>query len=334
MGARCAGLIVVGLALLGCEGPGPHPAGLPPFLPAPSDVELPDLDPPVLIGAGDIAGCGILDEDLDRPRDLLRVFKKLTGEIYYDEHLTAELLDSIPGVVFTTGDNAYPRGRRVDFQDCYHPSWGRHRARTRPSPGNHDYGVPGAAGYFEYFGAAAGDSTKGYYSFALGSWQVIALNTVLEIGPGSPQLEWLRTELGSSPAHCTVVYGHDPRFSSGEHGSEEDLDHVWRVLHEFGVELLVSGHDHNYERFAPLSADAAPDPDHGVQQFVVGTGGAYLRPLTDRLPHSAVADATSHGLLKLTLHTDRYEWEFVPVRGDTFTDRGSRACHGPRLSAP
>jgi acid phosphatase type 7 len=330
-------LLIVAIVMLaatgGCDAL--FPRGTTPAFPGPASLPpLPELSPPVLIGAGDIAGCGILDEDLDRPRDLLRVFKKLTGEIYYDEHLTAELLDSIPGVVFTTGDNAYPRGRPEDFEDCYHPSWGKHRNRTRPSAGNHDFGTPGASGYFEYFGALAGDPAKGYYSYRLGGWHILVLNTVLDLGVGSAQLEWVRSELATNGSQCTLAYGHDPRFSSGEHGGEEELQPLWELLHESGVEALISGHDHNYERFAPLSGDGRPDPVHGVRQFVVGTGGAYLRPIAELQPHSEVVDHTSHGLLKLTLHPDRYDWEFVPVRGDPFTDRGSRACHDPPSRTP
>lgn len=327
--AARASLLVGAFLALGCEAGDPHDLDVRGDV-APASAAVPTEDlPPVLVGAGDIAGCGVLDEDLERPRDFVRLLEKLVGRVYYDEETTANLLDSIPGVVFTTGDNAYPRGRWVDFRDCYEPAWGRHRDRTRPTPGNHDYGTSDAAGYFEYFGPAAGDPERGYYSYTVNGWLVLALNTVLPISPGSPQLRWVREELTAHGGACSVAYGHDPRFSSGKHGSDPELEPLWRLLHGAGVELLMSGHDHHYERFDPLGPDATPDLEHGVRQFVVGTGGAYLREVEVPAPHSRTLTDEDHGLLRVTLHPDRYEWEFVPIDGDEFTDRGDASCHAP-----
>lgn len=262
--------------------------------------------PAVLVGAGDIAAC---DSDGDEA--------------------TARILDATPGGVFTAGDNAYERGTDREFAECYHPTWGRHRGRTRPSPGNHDYGTPGAAGYFRYFGAAAGEPGKGYYSYEIGGWQVIAINSncrfVGGCGPGSPQLEWLRRELAVGRAQCTVAYWHHPRFSSGLHGGTEEMAPVWETLHAAGAEVVIAGHDHTYERFAPLDATGRPDP-RGMRSFVVGTGGRSLYPFRTVAVGSEVRRNDTYGVLKLTLGAGRYEWEFLPVAGRTFTDRGSGDC--------
>jgi hypothetical protein len=261
---------------------------------------------PVLVGAGDIASC------------------TRTGD-----EATAALLDSIPGIVFTTGDNAYPRGSHADFDECYGESWGRHRRRTRPAAGNHDYHTKGAPAYFAYFGSAAGDPTTGYYSYDLGTWHVVVLNTQLDVGRGSPQLQWLEADLAASPAKCTVAYFHTPRFSSGStHGSSRGLQPVWEILYAHGVEVVVSGHEHNYERFAPQTPAGVLDSAAGIRQFVVGTGGGAGRyPFGDPVPNSEIRNSTTDGVLKLALDPDRYTWEFVPVGRSTFTDAGSYACH-------
>lgn len=272
--------------------------------------EPPD-GPPVLVGAGDIAVCG---SDGDEA--------------------TAALLDRIGGTVATFGDNAYDRGSPREFADCYQPSWGRHRDRTRPSPGNHDYGTDGAAGYFGYFGARAGDPQQGWYSYDLGpSWHVVALNSncwaVGGCGPGSPQERWLRADLAAHPDRHVVAYWHHPRWSTGPHGSSDATAAFWQALHEHGAELVLNGHDHTYERFAPMRPDGAPDPAHGIRQFVVGTGGAGLysfRP--DPLPTTEVRRNDTRGVLVLTLRPDGYDWEFVAVADGSFTDRGSARAHG------
>jgi hypothetical protein len=265
---------------------------------------------PVLVGAGDIARCGTSDDEA-----------------------TAQLLDTIPGTVFTAGDNAYPDGAAVDFADCYGPSWGRHKARTRPAPGNHEYHVAGAAGYFSYFGSVAGEAGKGYYSYNLGAWHIIVVNSNCnEIGgcaAGSPQERWLRADLAAHPAPCTLAYWHHPLFSSGFHGNDSDLRPIWQALYDAGADVVLSGHDHHYERFAPQDPSGKADPAHGIRSFVVGTGGAGLRPIEGQpLATSVVQNADTHGVLKLTLHATSYSWQFIPVAGQTFTDSGSAACVG------
>jgi hypothetical protein len=262
--------------------------------------------PAVLVGAGDIAAC---NSDGDEA--------------------TARILDATPGTVFTAGDNAYERGTDREFADCYHPTWGRHRARTRPSAGNHDYGTPGAAGYFRYFGAAAGEPGKGYYSYALAGWHVVAINSncrfVGGCGPGSPQLEWLRRDLSLSRAQCTVAYWHHPRFSSGLHGSSAEMAPIWEALHAARADVVIAGHDHTYERFAPLDAAGRADA-RGMRSFVVGTGGRSLYPFRTAAGGSEVRRNDTYGVLKLTLGIGGYEWEFLPVAGRTFRDRGSAVC--------
>ena len=263
----------------------------------------------VLVGAGDIALC------------------REQG----DEG-TAELLETIPGTIFTTGDNAYHEGTPEEYDECYDASWGRHRHRTRPTPGNHEYRTPNAEGYFEYFGDAAGEPGEGWYSYELGDWQVIALNSNCDhidggCEEGGAQLEWLREELAARDAVCTAAYWHHPRFGSGRHGSDRDVAPFWEALYEAGADVVIAGHDHLYERFAPQDPEARADPERGIRQFVVGTGGADFYEFEEIQPNSEMRNNDTHGVLKLTLRADSYDWEFVPVEGGTFTDSGSGDCH-------
>lgn len=260
----------------------------------------------VLVGAGDIAACG----------------SSATG----DEQ-TANLLDGIPGTVFAAGDNAYPDGSPSEYADCYAPTWGRHKARTRPVPGNHEYHTLGAAGYFGYFGAAAGDPTTGYYSYDVGPWHIIALNSNLSMIAGSPQERWLRDDLAANSTLCTLAYWHHPRFSSGPHGISPASQALWQALHDAGADVVISAHDHIYERFAPQTPTGQLDMSRGIREFVVGTGGASLYSFNAPAPNSEVRNSSSRGVLKLTLYADRYEWQFVPVSGSSFTDSGSASCH-------
>ncbi|MBI4477196.1 MAG: metallophosphoesterase, partial [Acidobacteria bacterium] len=227
----------------------------PPTGPGPTPHPEPIGPDEVFVGAGDIAQC----DAASRP------------------HLTAALLDGIPGTVFTAGDNAYPDGSTRAFMTCYEPTWGRHKARTRPSPGNHDYDTPGAAPYFAYFGSNAGPPGLGYYSFTLGSWHIISLNSEISAFPGSAQMDWLRNDLAMNPTRCALAYFHTPVFSSGLHGDNPHMQAVWRVLYATGVDVIVNGHDHNYERFAPMDPDGERDLVSGIRQFVVGTGGGPLQ---------------------------------------------------------
>jgi hypothetical protein len=260
----------------------------------------------VLVGAGDIADCGSNGDEA-----------------------TAALLDGIDGVVFTAGDNAYEDGSTVEFTQCYEPSWGRHTPRTRPSPGNHDYHTSGAADYYAYYGALAGDAGKGYYSYDLGDWHIISLNSNISMSAGSAQETWLRADLAATSLSCTLAYWHHPRFSSGtQHGSHSSTEPLWQALYDAGAEVVVSGHEHNYERFAPQQPDGTADPANGIREFVVGTGGTgHYNDRGTQLPNSELFNGTTFGVLKLTLGPGTYTWNFVPVAGETFTDSGSGSCH-------
>ncbi len=257
----------------------------------------------VLVGAGDIANCGSGAEQ------------------------TARLLDNIPGTVFTAGDNAYPDGAGARFARCYDPTWGRHKARTRPSPGNHDYGTGGAAGYFKYFGDNAGPAGRGYYSYDLGDWHIIALNSNIDMSAGSAQEQWLRADLAANPKDCTLAYWHHPRFSSGSHGSSTGPQPLWQALYEAGAEVVVVGHDHNYQRFAPQTPTGQADPQRGIRQFVAGMGGASHYRFRSSIANTETYNVDTYGVLKLTLGPGTYAWEFVPVAGKSYHDSGSGTCH-------
>jgi hypothetical protein len=257
--------------------------------------------PPVLIGAGDIAVC---DGDHDEA--------------------TANLLDTISGMVFTLGDNAYPDGTSPDYTDCYGPSWGRHKWRTRPAPGNHDYHVADAADYFAYFGSKAGPWGRGYYGYWLGSWRIYSLNSEANL---SAEATWLQSDLAAHPAKCILAYWHKPLFSSGDHGPATAMRPLFTILYNAGADVVLSGHDHDYERFSPQTPAGSADWSHGITQFVVGTGGKSLRAFETVLPNSEVRYNDGHGVLKLTLDEGSYTWRFLSETEKTFTDTGSRPCH-------
>jgi acid phosphatase type 7 len=276
-----------------------------------SVLSLPDPPPPsspVLVGAGKIASCSS------------------SGDA-----ATSKLLDSIPGTVFTAGDNAYADGTPAEYNDCYNPTWGRHKARTKPTPGQHDYNTPGASGYFGYFGAAAGDPSKGYYSYDLGEWHVIALNTqcaqVGGCGATSPMLSWLKQDLAANSSTCTLAYFHHSLFSSGSHGNQTKVRPIWDALYAANADVVVNGRDHDYERFAPQDPSGVADASRGIREFVVGTGGAFHAPFGTIQPNSEVRNADTYGVVKFTLHPRSYDWNFVPVAGQTFTDSGTTSCH-------
>ena len=260
---------------------------------------------PVFVGAGDISSCSRTQDEE-----------------------TAKLLDNISGTVFTLGDNVYPDGTASQFTDCYGPTWGRHKNRTKPVPGNHDYHVSGASGYYNYFGAAAGDPGKGYYSYNLGAWHVIALNSEITQSAGSAQEQWLRADLAANPKTCTLAYWHKPRFSSGQHGNIAASQALWQALYDAGADVILNGHDHTYERFAPQNPSGQADSSRGIREFIVGTGGAGLYPFPTIQPNSQVRNNTTYGVLKLTLHATSYDWQFIPIAGQTFTDSGSANCVG------
>ncbi|MBE0699348.1 MAG: metallophosphoesterase, partial [Anaerolineaceae bacterium] len=268
----------------------------------------PTPTPVLLAGAGDIAVCGDLNQGDER---------------------TAALIERFPdAAVFTAGDNVYGTGTPNDYAYCYTPSWGRFKDRTRPSPGNHDYETEAGAAYYSYFGRAAGAANIGFYSYDLGSWHIVALNSNCnDIGCGkeSAQAEWLRTDLASNTAKCTLLYWHHPRWSSGMAGGSGSVSTFWRVAVENNADVVVNGHDHNYERFAPQDAEGNADPK-GVREFVVGTGGTILRDFGEIKPNSELRYNSTNGIIVFKLYTDHYDWEFVPTSGD-FHDTGSGECH-------
>jgi PKD repeat protein len=271
---------------------------------------------PVLIAAGDIGDCA----------------PTRTGD---DQ--TANLIDGIEGIVVPLGDNAYETGTAAEFTNCYDPNWGRHKARTRPVAGNHDYYTTDATGYFGYFGSSAGDPAKGYYSYTLGSWFVIVLNTGTErtsyIAAGSVQEQWLRAELASHSQQCVLAMFHHPHIStiSGRDTIpfRTETKPLWDALYQYGADLVLNGHDHAYQRFAPMKPDGTGDPTYGIRQITVGTGGGEgLYAFGPTRPTLEVRDNQTLGVLKLTLRSGGYGWQFVPVAGKTFTDSGSGTCHG------
>ena len=274
-----------------------------PSAPSPvSNVAAPGGPPGTLVGAGDIALCGSAGAEA-----------------------TAKVLDDLRGTVFAAGDVAYPIGAEADFRDCYGPTWGRHRARTRPVPGNHEYQTPGASGYYDYFGGNAGPAGLGYYSYTVGPWLVLAVNSEIPSGPGSPQYEWVRAELTRDARLCTAVIWHRPLFSSGRNGPNADMRELWRLLYSRDVDIVINGHDHIYERFAPQTPDGQYDPDRGIRQFTVGTGGAPPTPVGSSA-NSEIA-ASIWGVASFTLQSDSYRWDFVPVEGESFRDSGVGRCH-------
>ena len=258
----------------------------------------------VLVGAGDIAKCEILG-----------------GAV-----ATARLLDKIPGTVFTVGDHAYDDGSPKQFAECYTPTWGRHKARTRPSPGNHDLHTDKGRPYYEYFGENAGPPGLGYYSYDLGAWHIIALNSAVPIDAGSPQGRWLKEDLAAHPSDCLIAYWHAPLFSSGPHGNDARLLDVWKLLYAAGAEIVLNGHDHMYERFKPQDPFGKAEPERGIRQFIVGTGGGGVYKFKRPAANSEVRDNTTYGVLKLTLGPGRYTWEYIPGAGGNFTDTGSGVC--------
>ena len=251
-----------------------------------------------LLAAGDIATCG---QDGDER--------------------TAALLDGLPGTILTLGDTVYERGTDEEYAQCYAPSWGRHLARTRAAVGNHEYGVPGAAGYFRYYGARAGPRRAGYYSFRLGAWRIVVLNSNCApaggCATGSPQQRWLRDLLARNRERCTLAAMHHPRFSSGIYGADDSVADLWTTLVRGRADVLLAGHEHNYERFAQRN---------GLREFIVGTGGRTLRPTLIPRPGSQARQSRALGVLELKLGADRYSWRFVPVEGASFRDVGSTSC--------
>jgi hypothetical protein len=283
---------------------------------------------PVLITAGDIASCA-----------------------WSSDSSTATLVEGIAGTVLTLGDNVYPNGTAAEFSGCYHPTWGRFKSRTRPTPGNHDYNTAGASGYFDYWNGAgnqtgqAGNRSLGYYSFDLGTWHIVVLNSECETttglwlkggcAAGSAQETWLKADLAAAPTNNIILAWHKPRFSTSlEHGNSSHMQALWRVAYDAGADLVLSGHSHNYERFTPMNASGVADAAWGVRTIVVGTGGASAHGFSTPPATSQVRSSGTAGVLTLTLRPASYDWRFVPVAGKTFTDAGTQVVHGKPPASP
>ncbi|MEV0456579.1 CBM96 family carbohydrate-binding protein [Catellatospora methionotrophica] len=272
--------------------------------PSPSPSTPPPSGDPVLVGAGDIADSGSGDT------------------------ATAALLDGISGTVFTTGDNVYTNGTASEFSSYYNPTWGRHKARTRPAPGNHDYNTSGASGYYNYFGSVAGPSGQGYYSYDLGNWHVVSLNSNISMSAGSAQETWLRNDLAASGKPCTIAYWHHPLFTSGaNHAPSTSTRPLYQALYDYDADVIVWGHNHQYERFAPMNANGSADSSRGIRSFVAGMGGAGFYGFGTIAPNSQARNSDTWGVLKFTLHANSYDWQFVPQAGKTYNDSGTGSCH-------
>lgn len=241
---------------------------------------------------------------------------------------TAALVGSQDGLVLTLGDHAYEYGSPEEFAHCFDPTWGAFKSRIRPAPGNHDYYTDGAEGYFGYFGAQAGPDRRGWYSFDHAGWHFIALNTLTDVSAQSPQYAWLVADLAqSADTACTIAFWHYPAFNSGAaYGSVLAMRPFFAALQAAGVEMVLSGHEHIYERFAPQKADGTLDLERGVRQFVVGTGGHTLNPLGPPIANSEFRQNTTMGVLRLTLRDGAYDWQFVPVGGGAPLDAGTGTC--------
>jgi len=288
----------------------------------------PAMPDPVIATAGDIA-CSPLSSSFNGGLGTSSSCRqKYTSDLLVGAQLAA---------VLTLGDNQYEEGTLAQFQQSYDPSWGRVKSITYPAVGNHEYHTPNASGYYDYFNGVgvqvgrAGDRSKGYYSFNIGTWHIVALNSNCSeaggCGAGSPQEAWLRRDLAASSASCTLAYWHHPRFSSGEHGDTLAMQPIWQALYDANADVTLAGHDHGYERFAPQNPAGAADTARGIREFVVGTGGKSHYPFTTIRPNSELRQSTTYGVLELALHAQSYDWRFVPEAGQTFADGGSAACH-------
>jgi Big-like domain-containing protein/invasin-like protein len=265
--------------------------------------------PQIFIGAGDISSCSNNGDEM-----------------------TAQIIDTIPGTVYNLGDDAYDNGTTSEFNNCYNPTWGRFKSRTKPSAGNHEYNTSGATGYYAYFGAAAGDPSKGYYSYNLGAWHIIVLNSNISRSTGSAQDTWLKNDLDTHPGQCTVAYWHHPLYSStGGSGSGgvsiSSMKPFWDRLYAAHADLVLNGHRHFYERLKPMKPDGSYDPTNGITEIIAGSGGIGGGSVTDLFPTHVTGNGDTRGVLKLYLYDDSFAWRFIPIAGKTYTDTGSTACH-------
>jgi acid phosphatase type 7 len=261
-----------------------------------------------LVGAGDIAGCN-----------------------FKGDRKTARLLGKIPGTILNLGDSVYPDATRAQFRDCYGPTWGKYKDRTRPVAGNHEYDISGAKPYFNYFRWRAG-RPRGYYSYDRGTWHIVALNSNCKeiggCGRWSAQGRWLRRDLNHHRARCTLAYFHHPLYASGTEDDSPQVRNFWTVLYNHHADVILSGHAHRYERFARITPSGARSSARGIRQFIVGTGGAPDEP--QHGPNELRVQAKkvgAPGVLKLSLGSGFYRWKFVAVEGRNYTDSGRARCH-------
>lgn len=275
-----------------------------------SAVPVAGQTPVTLVGAGDIASCS-----------------------QSNDTATARLLGRISGTIFTLGDNVYPYGTAQKYRDCYKPTWGRYKNRTRPAVGNHDYDrTTRAEPYFAYFGARAGTSGRGYYSYDRGRWHIVVLNSNCgQVGgceSDSPQGRWLRNDLAKNPSRCTLAYFHHPLQATGLNTPSPQVRPFWSMLHARGADVILSGHAHRYERHAPMTPGGVRSAK-GIRQFVVGTGGADGgdEVYRSQAPNLQRVKVGTPGVLRLNLRVDSYAWKFVPIAGENFTDSGTTDCH-------
>jgi Calcineurin-like phosphoesterase len=263
-----------------------------------------------LVGAGDIASCS-----------------------YNEDSATARLLGRIPGTVFTLGDNAYTYGTAAEFKNCYDPTWGKYRKRTRPTAGNHEYYTSGAKPYFDYFGWRAGRPNRGYYSYDRGAWHIVVLNSncskVGGCGRRSAQGRWLRKDLANHQARCTLAYFHHPLYAPGSGTATAQVKPFWNILYDRGADIILSGHAHRYERYAPIRPGGATDQANGIRQFIVGTGGnsGGGEIHYNNAPGVQRVKLGTPGVLRLNLAAGSYTWKFVPIAGKTWSDSGTDQCH-------
>lgn len=273
---------------------------------------LPSSSDPVIVAAGDISCNGLNTSSACHQMEVSNLFSSIN-----------------PTAILTLGDNQYPNGELFDYNTYFDPSWGRYKSIIKPVPGNHEYNTSGASGYYSYFGAAAGNSAKGYYSYNLGTWHVVALNSncsSVSCSAGSTQEQWLRDDLASNPKACTLAYWHHPRFSSGAvHGDDSSTQAFWQALYEYKADVILVGHEHHYERFAPQNPSGIGDSS-GIRQFVVGTGGKSLYNFGKLAANSEIRNANNFGLLKMALRSDSYDWQFIPETSGSFSDSGNGNC--------
>jgi acid phosphatase type 7 len=275
---------------------------------------------PIVAAAGDIA-CSSLPTSPDSCQ----------------QEATSNLLVGRPlAAVLMLGDGSYEDGTLAQYQGFYDPTWGRLKPITHPAIGNHEYQTLDGQGYFQYFGAAAGDPRTGYYSYDVGTWHMIVLNSncykLGGCGASTPQVKWLKADLAAHPNTCTLAYWHHPHFSSGfsydDNSGHNPTGAFWNELYAAGADLVLNGHDHDYERFGLQDPEGEPDPGYGIREFVVGTGGRSYSSFPTPSLNSEVREGSTYGVLELTLHRASYDWRFVPVAGRAFTDSGSGRCHG------